>query len=228
MSSAIFRKLPIIVFTWPTFSSISSSRASFVILWFVEKIFCFNCRLASINGFTKCDVLTFRCNRMASYVDHPSLLVAVDYSQLCHRLLPSMPLRPLWMRYSCEIKTNSESFPFKWKPRFDENNKPFPRKYTNATALLHSAQRFFGIHHIGTNFIHILLDSFQLFYEWNATEKDLITFIGITIWRNGMNGMNQLNTELNWWRNHTNSSTTNIWAKTIGKYRISNAKQKHC
>lgn len=33
ISSAMFRKLPIIVFTWPTFSSISSSRASFVILF---------------------------------------------------------------------------------------------------------------------------------------------------------------------------------------------------
>lgn len=32
MSKAIFLKLPIIVLTWPTFSSISSSRASFVIL----------------------------------------------------------------------------------------------------------------------------------------------------------------------------------------------------
>lgn len=32
MSSAMFLKLPIIVFTWPMFSSISSSRASFVIL----------------------------------------------------------------------------------------------------------------------------------------------------------------------------------------------------
>lgn len=32
ISIAIFLKLPIIVFTWPIFSSISSSRASFVIL----------------------------------------------------------------------------------------------------------------------------------------------------------------------------------------------------
>lgn len=33
ISRAMFLKLPIMVFTWPMFSSISSSRASFVILW---------------------------------------------------------------------------------------------------------------------------------------------------------------------------------------------------
>lgn len=38
----------------------------------------------------------------------------------------------------------------------------FPWKYTDATTFFHAAQCFFGIHHIGPNFIHILLDSLQL------------------------------------------------------------------
>lgn len=90
MSSAIFLKLPIIVFTWPILSSISSSRASFVILrnakilyWMIE------------DTFTRC--LTFRCSQLAVRVryDRPWLFVAGCW-QLFRRRCPSKYHRLLW------------------------------------------------------------------------------------------------------------------------------------
>lgn len=156
MSRAIFRKLPTIVFTWPIFSSISSSRASFVILKqqqahavSILPIRCF------VKNHLPSDVAGLRSETIAIVHDSLWLVVnnfAVVVALPCAVVLfeRCTPVGEFWLLpTTLQLENGIETL-------------LVARQYTNSATLLHSAQVLLGFSHVSVDLIHALLNAVEL------------------------------------------------------------------